>query len=343
MTAVGVVGATGYTGTLVVRELLGRGERVVAVGRSPEKLDALPESAERRVADALDSEAVRKAIDGCRVIVSCVGPFVDLGEPTLRAAVAAGVHYLDTTGEQAFMRTVFERYDQPARDAGVAVVPAVGFDYVPGDMAASIAARELDGTPESIDVYYTIRKAKASDGTKRTGMRVAELPCLRYRDGELVEARIGDDERRFGFPSGEASVALWPGGEPITVPRHTGAREVAVYMRMPKAAAKLVQRSQMASPVLKAGRSALGAQTRGPDGEARRRGTYEVVAVARGPSGEVRCTVTGHDMYGMTAAACAEAASRTVDSVGALAPAEAFEPGAFLSSLGDYLTWRVEH
>ena len=37
-----VVGATGYTGTLVVAELLRRGGDVVALGRSAERLRALP-------------------------------------------------------------------------------------------------------------------------------------------------------------------------------------------------------------------------------------------------------------------------------------------------------------
>ena len=56
--------------------------------------------------------------------------------------------------------------------------------------------------------------------------------------------------------------------------------------------------------------------------------------------------VEGHDLYGVTAAACAEAAQRLGASgeplSGALAPAEAFDPAGFLDALSGYLTWRIE-
>jgi len=331
-----VVGATGYTGALVVQELVSRGVDLVAIGRSREKLDALPGDLERRVADAGDEASLVRALAGCDALVTTVGPFVDHGEPVVRAAVEAGVHYIDTTGEQAFMRTVFERYDRAASSAGIAVVPAIGFDYVPGDMAAALAAQAAGGTPDRIDVHYLIRKAKASGGTKRTGMRVAALPCLVWKEGRLVEDRIGGDGRRFLFAEGEANVALWPGGEPVTVPRHTGARNVSTYMRLPKAASALIRgagkAASLAQPL---------AGTDGPSPEERGRGRYEVVAVADG----VRCTVEGHDMYGMTAAACAEALQRLADGgpprAGVLAPAEAFDPAAFLDAMRGHLTWRV--
>ena len=56
-------------------------------------------------------------------------------------------------------------------------------------------------------------------------------------------------------------------------------------------------------------------------------------------------------MYGVTAAACAEAVQRLTTSgltadgeprSGALSPAEAFDPAEFLDSLAGYLTWRIE-
>jgi hypothetical protein len=56
--------------------------------------------------------------------------------------------------------------------------------------------------------------------------------------------------------------------------------------------------------------------------------------------------IEGHDLYGVTAAACAEAAQRLAVAgerpAGALAPAEAFDPASFLDALGGYLSWRLE-
>lgn len=341
---VGVVGATGYTGRLIVRELVARGREFVAVARDAERLRALPGNFERRVAGL---DGVRDAIAGCSAIVACIGPFVDLGEPTVRAAVEAGTHYVDTTGEQAFMKTVLERFDEPARQAGVAIVPGMGFDYVPGDMGAALAARALSGGRAStVEIAYLARKVKASDGTKRTGLRIAAMPCLVYEHGALVAKRIGDDEGRFAFPDGEHNVALWPGGEPLTVPRHTGAESVRVFMRMPKVAARIARTATLASPLLGPGRALIGDATGGPSDEDRSRARFAVVAEARSGSERVRCVIEGHDMYGMTAAACVEALERMAgpgyDRRGALAPAEAFEPGDFLNALGNYLSWRLE-
>lgn len=340
---VAVVGATGYTGRLVCAELVRRGTPFVAVARNPEKLERVEGASDRRVADTSDPEALRTALEGTRAALSCVGPFVDLGEPVLGACIDAGVHYADTTGEQAFMRTVFDDYGARARDAGVALVPAIGFDYVPGDMGAALAAKELGTAPERIRVSYLVRGMKSSDGTKRTGMRVAELPCLAYRDGELTETSIGSVEREVDFDGRPTNVALWPGGEALTVPRHTGARNVEVYMRMPKAMARMARGHQKASPLFRAGKRAVGTGTRGPSDEDRKKGHYTVVAEAEGGGRTVRCTVTGTEMYGMTAAASAEALARMsadgFDAKGALAPSEAFDPEGFLGALSDYLSW----
>ena len=58
----------------------------------------------------------------------------------MRAAVETGTHYVDTTGEQPYMRFIYDRLDDAAQAAEVAVVPAVGFDYVPGDLLAPLVA-----------------------------------------------------------------------------------------------------------------------------------------------------------------------------------------------------------
>lgn len=338
---IGVVGATGYTGALIVRDLRARRLTFVAIGRNKTKLDALPGSFERRVADPTKFDAVRDAIDGCTVVCSCVGPFIDYGEPTLRAAVDTRAHYIDTTGEQAFIKLAFDRY----ADAPVAVLPGIGFDYVPGDMAAAIASAGFQ--PDTVAIFYLVSRARSSDGSKRTGLRMASMPCLVRRDGELVERRIGQDERRFAFPEphGEANVALWPGGEPLTVPRHTGARNVSVYMRMPRVAAAAARGAGLAAPALRAGRTIVGSGTGGPSDAQRDRARFVVVAEASSAERRGRCVIEGKDMYGMTAAACAEASARLSDPAfarhGALAPSEAFDPHGFLNALEPYLRWRV--
>ena len=345
---VAVVGATGYTGGLVVQELLGRGVEVVAIGRNQAKLDALPAEVERHVADVADRVALAGSLDGCRAVVNCVGSFVDIGEAVVEAAIAAAVPYVDTTGEFPFLRRVFEIHDAPARKAGVAVVPGVAFYSAPADLAAALAARALGRPPETVEVGYRLVGARPSKGTLRTNLRRAGQPCEIWENGRLVSRRTGDDPRKFRFPEpfGTTTVARWPGAEVLGIPRHTGARSVAVYVAMPKAAAAVFRNPRLTALLQPVGRALVGTGTGGPSDEARTRARYVVVAKARTGDRGTRCVVEGHDMYGVTAAACAEAALRLTAAgesrPGTLAPAEAFEPDDFLNALAGYLTWRIE-
>ena len=104
-----------------------------------------------RVADARDAGALRDAFAGATVVASLAGPFLELGLAPVEAAVAAGAHYLDTTGEQEFVRLVHERIE-----ADTVVLPAFGFDYVPGDLAARLAAEQVDGQLDEVVVGYSV-------------------------------------------------------------------------------------------------------------------------------------------------------------------------------------------
>src|SRR5580704_2083989 len=103
-------GATGYTGRLVTDELVRIGERPVLAGRDGSRLRQLSDShdgLETAVADVERSESIRKLLEPGDVLVSTVGPFTLYGKAALDAALDAGAHYLDSTGEPAFMREVF--------------------------------------------------------------------------------------------------------------------------------------------------------------------------------------------------------------------------------------------
>ena len=142
---IAVYGATGYTGRLVAAELRRRELPFVLCGRDPDKLRPLAAalgSPEVRTAAVGDRDALRHAFGDCAAVINCAGPFTVLGEPVVRAAVETGTHYVDTAGEQPFIKLVADRYDEAARAAEVAVIPAMGFDYVPGDLLCRVVARD---------------------------------------------------------------------------------------------------------------------------------------------------------------------------------------------------------
>ena len=69
---VAVFGATGLTGSLVVRKLVERGHSAVAVARTRKEFEGL-NSIEYRTGDMTSEPFVADAITGCQAIVFCVG------------------------------------------------------------------------------------------------------------------------------------------------------------------------------------------------------------------------------------------------------------------------------
>jgi len=70
-----IMGATGNTGNVVARTLLGLSQKVRAIGRSAERLEPLTaEGAEAFVCDVTDSVALSKAFSGARAIYAMIPP-----------------------------------------------------------------------------------------------------------------------------------------------------------------------------------------------------------------------------------------------------------------------------
>lgn len=92
-----VLGATGATGTELVRQGLERGHTVTAVARDPDRI-TLPASGRlKRVAgDVLDPDSIGRALEGARVVLSGLGITGAPGVLTAgaRAAVDAGPDFV---------------------------------------------------------------------------------------------------------------------------------------------------------------------------------------------------------------------------------------------------------
>jgi uncharacterized protein YbjT (DUF2867 family) len=88
---IAVLGATGATGALVVRQALERGHTVVAVARDPSAVDA-PEHQRlvRAAGDVLDPKGLEAAIAGSDVVISALGNRPG-GGPQILAAGARAV------------------------------------------------------------------------------------------------------------------------------------------------------------------------------------------------------------------------------------------------------------
>lgn len=86
-----IVGATGPTGIRLAHELVTRGIRVRVVSRSDDRLGAAFSDleVERVAADALDGDAMRRAVAGADLVVDCIGLPAD--QMHLHPKAAAGI------------------------------------------------------------------------------------------------------------------------------------------------------------------------------------------------------------------------------------------------------------
>jgi short subunit dehydrogenase-like uncharacterized protein len=142
MSEIVVFGATGYTGELTARALVARGAGPVLAGRSPKRLAALAAELgglQTRVADVADPASVAALVGRGDVLLSTVGPFARWGAPAVEASLAAGAHYIDSTGEGVFIRRVFEEWGPRAAAGESALITAFGYDFVPGNLASGCA------------------------------------------------------------------------------------------------------------------------------------------------------------------------------------------------------------
>ena len=328
-----LLGASGYTGRLICAEARRLGIPLRLIGRRREALEEMARGEEIGVADAQDEEALASAFEGAKVVASAAGPFLEIGHAPVAAAIRVGAHYLDTSGEQAFARIVYERFGPEAERRGVVLLTSFGFDYVPGDLAARLAADGL-GPVREIVVAYSVSGTASSRGTRRSIAQIVRQPLVAWSGGQLVPSRIASTTRKVTFPFGERDVLEWGGTEPLSVPRHTDVQGVRSYIRAPRVAARFVPALGMVAPLF---RLSAAVRRKDPGEERRGKARFTVVAQAWGETGSRRVTLTGTDVYGLTAVLIARGTEALLAGEargsGALAPAEAFEAGAFLERL----------
>lgn len=261
-------GATGYTGELTARALVGRGAEPVLAARSQAKLDRLAAELgglETAVADVERPHSVRALVERGDVLVSTVGPFGRWGAPAVEAAIDAGAHYLDSTGETPFIREVFERHGPRAAAAGCGLVTAFGYDWVPGNLAGALALRDAGDRAARVEIgYFATVEAGSGDrdgggfamsgGTKASVVEALSAPSFAFRDARIVTERGAKRIARFETRPGRWKPAISVGSsEHYALPRLApGLRTVDVYLGWFGSAAKPMQLlSAMAAPALK--------------------------------------------------------------------------------------------
>ncbi|MTE11184.1 saccharopine dehydrogenase NADP-binding domain-containing protein [Nocardia aurantiaca] len=338
---IAVYGASGHTGGYILSELHRRGLTPILAGRNVDRLrDAavaahLPD-AEIRIAAAEDDAALVAAFTGADVVISSLPGYVDIGEPILAAAIDAGAHYVDISGEQLFLRRVLDEYGPRAERAGVTVLSAVTDSNLPADLLADLLAERLTGPVGFVISHHSRSGGDGSRGSAKTIL--ASLDWFRaggwhYVEGEFRTGPVDPAPMLYPGDTEPTEVAKFAFPAVLTIPRHTDAAAVT-------GAVDSVFRSTITglTPELVAGLPEK------PSAASDLR--YDMVVDATGADGRgLRGVVSGVDSYRDSGLLAVEAAARLArggTKAGALAPSEAFDAADFLNSLAPHgITWTI--
>ena len=329
-----VYGSYGYVGGLVAEEAVARGAEPILAGRDGDELREQSRELGRPVRrfDLADPSAVASAVEDVDCVLNCAGPFSNTAEPLVEGCLRTGTDYVDITGEIPVIERVRE-YDGAAADAGVTLLPAVGFSAVPMDcLAAHLVERLPDATHLALGAH-TVRVP--SVGTLRTVVEGIESGGAVYRNGRLHYVPAAWRTREIDFGGKTRPAVTMPMGDVSTAHYTTGVPNVEVYAFAPQPGRIALKAHRYLAPLLATPpvRETLkrfaDLVREGPSARARRRGSANVWGEARVDDERVVSRLRTPDPYVVTVDAAVTAAERVLDGdagEGFRTPAGAFDP-----------------
>lgn len=181
---IALIGAYGFTGTLISEELQKANLEFSAYGRSIEKLVALqPEYSVLKSITAIDlrkREDIQMIIAKSDLVINCAGPFTEESALMLSEMAKSGKVYLDITGEVGFVRASKERYHESAQKHKSLIIHGCAFESLIADLGTAYLSAQV-GAIKSIDTFYQFDQLRASPGTKMT------MKLSKYRDSLRVQ------------------------------------------------------------------------------------------------------------------------------------------------------------
>jgi hypothetical protein len=210
-----VYGASGYTGRLVMEHLREHGMPFVAAGRDRKRIEGslrmVPgiESATYEIAEVEHTvEGLTALLRGRKVICNTVGPFARYNLEVAEACLRNGVHYLDTTGEQAAILQLDERFGREFAKAGLAMMPSTAYMWAISEIGARHCL-EVDGV-ESLTMH-SIGTAVPTVSSARTIFDAVRRPSYYLQDHQLVRYP-GVESGQVCTPSGQVlKTSNWGG------------------------------------------------------------------------------------------------------------------------------------
>ena len=239
-----IYGANGYTGELITRYAVERGMKPILAGRNAIEIEALAKKhhLEYRVFSLDEAYRIDQSLQDVELVVHCAGPFSITSRPMVEACLRTKTHYTDITGEIAVFEAM-AAIDQKAKDAGIMVMPGVGFDVVPSDcLARHLKDRLPSGTHLSLAFYG--KRARISHGTQATmTMNVGKGGAIR-KDGKITSVPAAWKTREINFGEVTKTGVTIPWGDVATAYHSTGIPNIEVFTVVPPPALNMMKMSR---------------------------------------------------------------------------------------------------
>ena len=180
-----IMGATGFTGKLVVEYLIenygveneeftwaiaGRDKNKLERLRSSFKyIDSNSDKIPTLVVDSHDTISLDKMTSISRLVISTVGPYLKFGEALVESCVKNSTHYCDLTGEVPFIRRSIDSFDIKAKKNNCRIVHSCGFDSVPSDIGVLLlqmdSLKRFNKPCNEVNLYVRSIRGGLSGGT----------------------------------------------------------------------------------------------------------------------------------------------------------------------------------
>ena len=234
-------GSYGYTGSLIADLAVSRGMQPILSGRDAIRLKAQANTLglEYRPISLNDPGTMDDALKAVPLVLNCAGPFRHTYKPVVDACLRMGRHYLDITGEILVFESLAGR-DTEARQAGVMLLPGVGFDVVPSDCLALHLKQRLPGATHLTLAIMSLGGGM-SRGTALTGIEGIPQQGLVRKDGKLVIVPLLWKTRQIDFGSGVRSAGNFPWGDLSTAYYSTGIPNIEEYLVLPRSTMRMIR------------------------------------------------------------------------------------------------------
>jgi short subunit dehydrogenase-like uncharacterized protein len=326
-----IYGANGYTGELITRFAVERGMKPILAGRSAIKVEELAKKhhLEYRVFSLDETDRLDAALQEVEMVLHCAGPFSRTARPMVEACLRNKKHYTDITGEIAVLETC-AALDKRAQDAGIMIMPGVGFDVVPTDcLARHLKDRLPSATHLSLAFYGS---GRLSHGTQATmTMNIGKGGAIR-KHGKITRVPTAWKAKEIDFGGVTKTAVTIPWGDVATAYYSTGIPNIQVYTVVPEKNLRIMKLSRYLGWLLATGPVQNYLQKQipagGPSDEERAKGKMLLWGTASDQNGNrVESRMQGPEGYTITAIAALNVAQKILDgnfTPGYQTPAKAY-------------------